>query len=261
MTHTATLAEALLASVLAGGVATTIGGAPVTFVSSLRRSVELTALGFGAGVMLAASAFSLLLPAVTQVSAQEEGVVLGLALIVAGFLGGGALVSLADKYIPHEHFTPGHEDRDSSRFSRMWLFVIAITIHNFPEGLAVGVAFGAGEVSDSMALAIGIGAQNIPEGLVVAIAMVSVGYSRLHALAVTALSGFVEPVGALFGYLGAQVASAALPFMLALAAGAMVFVVSDEIIPESHREKGEGKATLGLMIGFVLMMVLDVVLA
>lgn len=262
MSEPASIGAALLASVLAGGVATTIGGAPVTFISSLKRSVEGTLLGFGAGVMLAASAFSLLLPALTQASSREEGVPLALGLVVAGFLAGGWLVSLADKYAPHEHFAPGHGERhDSSRLSRMWLFVIAITIHNFPEGLAVGVAFGAGEVTDSIALAVGIGAQNIPEGLVVAIAMVSAGYSRTHALVVTALSGFVEPLGALVGFLGVQLAAATLPLTLAFAAGAMVFVVSDEIIPESHRERAEGKATLGLMIGFALMMVLDVALA
>lgn len=261
MTEPASVGDALLASLLAGGVATTLGGAPVTFVSSLKRSVEGTLLGFGAGVMLAASAFSLLLPALQQASAREEGAAVALGLIVVGFLVGGWMVSLADKYVPHEHFAPGHGDQhESARLSRMWLFVIAITIHNFPEGLAVGVAFGAGEVADSFALAIGIGAQNIPEGLVVAIAMVSAGYSRLHALAVTALSGFVEPIGALAGFLGVQLAAAALPLTLAFAAGAMVFVVSDEIIPESHRERAEGKATLGLMIGFALMMVLDVAL-
>lgn len=260
MTEPASIGEALLASVLSGGVATTLGGAPVTVVSSLKRSVEGTLLGFGAGVMLAASAFSLLLPALTQASSRPDGGAIALALVVAGFLAGGWLVSLADKFVPHEHFAVGSEGHVSKRLSRMWLFVLAITIHNFPEGIAVGVGFGADEVTDSIALAVGIGAQNIPEGLVVAIAMVSAGYSRTHALAVTAMSGFVEPLGALVGFLGVQLATAALPLTLAFAAGAMVFVVSDEIIPESHRERGEGKATLGLMIGFALMMVLDVAL-
>ncbi len=261
MTEPATLGDALIASVLAGGVATTLGGAPAVVFSSIKRSVEGTLLGFGAGVMLAASAFSLLLPALTRAASRPEGVTFALALIVTGFLAGGWLVSLADKYVPHEHFAVGHEGHESEHISRMWLFVIAITIHNFPEGLAIGVAFGAGDVSDSLALAIGLGAQNVPEGLVVAIAMVSAGYSRTHALAATALSGFVEPLGTLVGFFGAQLASAVLPLMLAFAAGAMVFVVSDEIIPESHRERAEGKATLGLMIGFALMMILDVALA
>ena len=256
-----TLLDSLIASTLAGGVATTLGGLPIFLVRSLSRALEQTLMGFGAGVMLAAAAFSLLIPGLERGATIYGSGALSAVVMAAAFLAGGGLIALAHRYFPHEHFFKGVEGPHTERLSRTWLFIIAITFHNFPEGLAVGVSFAAGEVSESLPLAIGIASQNIPEGLVVAIAMMAAGYSRMRALGVTALTGFVEPLGALVGHLGAATAAAALPIGLGLAAGAMVFVVSDEIIPESHAEHGVGRATMGLMIGFSLMMVLDVALA
>lgn len=255
-----TLLDSVLASALAGGVATTVGGLPVYLFSRLSRPIEKTLMGFGAGVMLAASAFSLLLPGLERGELVYASGGLAALIVAASFLAGGGLIALAHARFPHEHFFKGVEGPETERLSRLWLFIIAITLHNFPEGLAVGVSFAAGEVSASVPLAIGIAAQNIPEGLVVAIAMTAAGYSRSRALAVTALTGFVEPLGALVGHLGAAAASSSLPIGLGLAAGAMVFVVSDEIIPESHAPPVAGRATLGLMVGFALMMVLDVAL-
>lgn len=257
----ATLVDSLIASILAGGIATTVGGLPVFFVRSLSRAFEATLMGFGAGVMLAASAFSLLLPGLERGEAIYDSGTVSALVMAAAFLAGGGLIALAHRYFPHEHFFKGVEGPHTERLSRTWLFIIAITFHNFPEGLAVGVSFATGEVDTGLPLAIGIAAQNIPEGLVVALAMTAAGYSRARALGVTALTGFVEPLGAIVGHLGAGTAAAALPVGLGLAAGAMVFVVSDEIIPESHAEPGVGRATMGLMVGFSLMMVLDVALA
>lgn len=261
MDNASSLLETLIASALAGGVATTLGAVPVLLLSSLKRSTEVTLMGFGAGVMLAASAFSLLLPGLERAETVYVHPFLSALLVAGGFLVGGAVISVANRHFPHEHFFKGVEGPRSAELSRLWLFVVAITLHNLPEGLAVGVSFGAGEVSASVPLAIGIGAQNIPEGLVVAVAMTAAGYSKTRALLVTAATGFVEPIGAFVGHIGVSVATLALPLGLGFAAGAMVFVVSDEIIPESHSEHGEGRATLGLMVGFALMMVLDVALA
>ena len=215
----------------------------------------------GAGVMLAAAVFSLLVPGL-ELAAGVFGAGIGGALAVAAsFLAGGALIALANRHFPHEHFFKGVDGPERTRLSRLWLFVLAITLHNFPEGLAIGVSLGAGEAAASVPLTLGIAAQNLPEGLVVAVAMRAAGYSRGRAVLVTAATGFVEPVGAAVGALATAVAADGLPLGLGLAAGAMVFVVSDEIIPESHGGAVAGRATLGLMVGFALMMVLDVALA
>ncbi len=257
--ETAPLHQSLLASVLAGGVATTLGAVPVMVRSHLSRATENTLMGFGAGVMLAAAAFSLLAPGLEHARGLFAGGLSPVLLVGGGFAAGGILVSSVHRLFPHEHFFKGTENMpepSGSKVSRTWLFVGAIAFHNFPEGLSVGVAVASGEASTSLPLTLGIAAQNMPEGMVVAVAMVAAGYSRLRALAVTAFTGFVEPFGALVGHLGVGLATVALPFGFGLAAGAMVFVVSDEIIPESH-QVAAGRATLGLMTGFLMMLAFD----
>lgn len=254
--HTAPLYHSIVASLLAGGVATTLGALPVFVRSKLSRGTENTMMGFGAGVMLAAASFSLIIPGLEHARAQFGTNGLPVLLVGLGFASGGLLVSSIHRVFPHEHFFKGAEGPNPEKLSRTWLFIAAIAFHNFPEGLSVGVAFASGEQSTSLPLAIGMAAQNMPEGLVVAVAMVSAGYSRLRALGVTAITGFVEPLGALVGHAGVSIATTALPVGFGLAAGAMVFVVSDEIIPESHQTEA-GRATLGLMTGFLLMLVLD----
>ena len=149
---------------------------------------------------------------------------------------------------------------DPEKIRRVWLFVFAIALHNLPEGLAVGVGFGGDELSDGVALAIGIDLQYIPEGLVVAVALMSLGYSRLAAFGVTLLTGLVQPVGGLMGAGAVTLMEGLLPWGLAFAAGAMLFVISHEIIPESHRKGHEGKATFGVLLGFVVMLTIDMVL-
>ncbi len=235
-----------LASLLAGA-ATGLGAIPVMLGGQFERRTLDVMLGFAGGVMLAASAFSLLVPALDLSSVW---------VVALGFIMGGLFVHLADRYVPHEHFIKGHEG-PSSGLARIWLLVMAITIHNFPEGLAVGVAFGAQDVASGVPIAIAIGLQNIPEGLAVAMPLVREGYSKKRAGGYALLSGLVEPLGGLIGVSVVSFAQFLLPYGLAFAAGAMVFVVSDEMVPESHSGGFARAATVGLMLGFLLMMILD----
>jgi ZIP family zinc transporter len=206
-----------------------------------------TALGFAAGVMLAATSFSLIVPAI------EEG---GVWITVIGIAIGAIFLDQADKWIPHEHFQKGPEG-PSSTLRRTWLFILAITLHNFPEGLAVGVGFGGGDVASGTALAIGIGLQNMPEGLAVAMPLLREKYNRWKALMIATVTGLVEPVGGLIGVGAVTLARPFLPLGLAFAAGAMLFVISDEIIPETHSRGNEREATFGVIVGFLVMMTLD----
>ena len=171
----------------------------------------------------------------------------------------GALVlHLIDRFIPHFHPAFGAEG-PPSKLSRVWLFVLAMTIHNFPEGLAVGVSFGSGDVAAGFVIAMAIGLQNMPEGLAVALPLLREGYSQGKSLWYAILTGVVEPVGGLLGVALVSISQPILPWGLAFAAGAMLFVVSDEMIPESHKKGYKRQATFGLIAGFVIMMLLDVI--
>lgn len=242
---------------LAGGtmaaLATTLGALPLLVMRRIAASVQGMLLGFGAGVMLAASVFSLLLPGFDAAMASGLGRS-GAAVLVALAMAAGAVLLLAlDRSLPH-----AHQPAASRSAAAVWLFVFAIAVHNIPEGLAIGVA--AGTAGTGNAVATGISLQNVPEGLIVAIALATAGYRRLTAFAVAALSGLVEPAAALVGAAMVAEAQALLPWALAGAAGAMLFVVSHEIIPESHRRGHETLATAGLVAGFAIMMVLDAAL-
>lgn len=250
------MAGALLGGLMAAG-ATALGTLPVALSHPLSQRTNDTLLGFGAGVMLAASAFSLVLPALDVAQGQGIGRWGSGLLVGTGILLGGLLLMLIDRLVPHEHFIKGPEGRGGHALKRAWLFVLAIGLHNMPEGLAIGVAFGGPNLLGAQALATGIAIQDVPEGLVVAMALRSVGYGRPLSVALGVASGLVEP---LFAVLGAAVvawSAPLLPWGLAVAAGAMLYVISHEIIPESHRQGHEAWATAGLMLGFVLMMVLD----
>lgn len=248
-----------LASLLAG-LLTGVGALGVFLIRTLSARLEDGLLSFAAGIMLAASFFSLLLPAIEYGEAQYQTRNAAVLMVMAGILCGAGVLFLMHHYLPHEHFFAGHEGPEATALSRIWLFVIAITLHNFPEGMAVGVGFGGGDVANGVTLAVGIGIQNIPEGLAVAVSLVAVGYSRSRAFLVGFLSGLAEPVGGLFGALAVSVAGPMLPWTLAFAAGAMLFIISDEIIPETHRRGFENLATFSLLIGFVFMMYLDATL-
>lgn len=245
---------------LCAGLATGLGALPIFVVPRLSDRVQEAMLGFAAGVMLAASFFSLIIPGLDVAQEQGASKLGAVSLVIAGILGGAACLWLVDRYVPHEHFTLGREGPATDRIRRIWLFVFAITLHNFPEGLAVGVGFGGDDVGKGVALAIGIGLQNMPEGLAVAVALLSLNYSRRQALLVATLTGLVEPVGGLLGAVAVTMAQFLLPWGLAFAAGAMIFVISSEIIPEMHRKRLKNYATEGLMVGLVTMMFLDVML-
>lgn len=244
----------------AAALATALGTLPVLLAWQPPQRVHDTMLGFGAGVMLAACAFSLIVPGLEAAADLGAGSWGASATVATGILLGAACLLLIDRMLPHEHFIKGVEGSHSRQLKRVWLFVIAIALHNVPEGLAIGVSFGGGDVDAARALAIGISIQDIPEGLVVALAMRTVGYGRGVSVGVAVFSGLVEPLMAMFGALIVGVSAVLLPWGLAAAAGAMLFVISHEIIPESHRQGHEFWATGGLMLGFVLMMMLDTAL-
>ena len=239
---------------LAAGLASGLGALPVLLFKKISDKVMSTMLGGAAGVMLAATSFSLIVPGIK--SGNELWPEWGIYIVVAGMLAGAIFLDRVDKWLPHEHFFAGQEGPDSS-LRRIWLFIIAITIHNFPEGLAVGVGFGGGDIGAGTSLAIGIGLQNMPEGLAVAMPLLGLGYSRWKAIGIGTLTGLVEPVGGLLGVGAVTVFHPVLPLGLAFAAGAMLFVISDEIIPETHRKGKSRVATFGVMVGFVIMMGMD----
>ena len=241
-------------------VATALGTLPALFARGIGQRTQDALLGFGAGVMLAACAFSLVLPGLEAARLQGAGpwgagLTVGLAIVL-----GAAMIMALDVAIPHEHFIKGPEGRASSRIKRAWLFVFAICLHNLPEGLAIGVAF-ATDHAQGVALTTGIAIQDMPEGFVIAIALIVAGYGRIRAVLVGIASGLIEPVGAVIGASVVVALPWLLPGGLGFAAGAMLFVVSHEIIPESHRQGHENFATGGLMVGFVLMMLLDTALS
>jgi len=229
------------------GLATGAGALPVLFVKKVSDRLLDIMLGFSAGIMLAATFFSLIIPAIDLSNVW---------IVVLGIIIGAITLHIVDRFIPHFHPMLGAEG-PASRLSKVWLFALAITIHNFPEGLAVGVSFGTGDVAAGLVVATAIGLQNMPEGLAVALPLLREGYSRRRSLWYGTLTGLVEPVGGLLGVALVSVFHPILPWALAFAAGAMLFVVSDEIIPESHRKGFEREATFGLMAGFVIMMLLD----
>lgn len=261
--------QALIGTLFTYGV-TALGASLVFFFKSIKKSVLNGMLGFAAGVMIAASFWSLLAPSIAM--AEELGQVAWITASV-GFLVGGGFLYLVDKLLPHLHM--GLETDQAEGIKTSWqrsvLLVLAITLHNIPEGLAVGVAFGAAAtgsmsgatLAGAIALALGIGLQNFPEGAAVSIPLRREGFSRRKAFLYGQASGIVEPIAGVFGAFAVISMQHILPYALAFAAGAMIYVVIEELIPEAQREEGGSKtdiATIGAMIGFAVMMVLDVAL-
>lgn len=243
---------------LAAGLMTGVGALPVLYGKSINRLWNDRFLGFAAGVMLAASFFSLIVPGIEVAEAQYGSATIAAAIAAAGVMLGVGFVAFLNEVLPHEHFIEGREGADAGALGRIWLFVIAITIHNFPEGMAVGVGFGSGDIANGISLATGIGLQNAPEGMAVAVALAGQGYSKQRAFVIATLTGLVEPVGGLIGVAAVSVSAPLLPWGLTFAAGAMIYVISHEIIPETHRHGHQNAATTGLTIGLALMMFLDV---
>lgn len=253
-------------------LATAAGTLPVLFARRLPEAAHDGLLGFGAGVMLGATAFSLVLPGLESAKALGHGPWGAGTLVAFGLVGGALLLLALERIIPHVHFDQAEDDIAkisanaagaarvaNPQVQRVMLFVLAVTLHNLPEGLAIGVGHGGSEAG-ATALAMGIALQDIPEGFVVAMALASVGVGRGWAAVAGIASGLVEPVMAAVGAAVVGSAAMALPWGLALAGGAMLFVISHEIIPESHRRGRETLATLGLVGGFAVMMLLDTAL-
>lgn len=257
--HNLPVAYALIGGSVAA-VATGIGTLPLLVTRTLSVRAQDTMLGFAAGIMLAACSFSLIIPGIDAAIEQSAGPWgAGMIIGVAIFLG-SLLISLIERYVPHEHFIKGVEGHQAQILKRIWLFVFAIILHNVPEGLAIGVAFGGTDYLRASALAAGIAIQNMPEGFVVAVALFTAGYKRSTAVLLGVASGLVEPVAAVLGALVINLSSMLLPWGLGFAAGAMLYVISHEMIPESHRKGHESYATWGLIIGFIIMMLLDTAL-
>lgn len=256
---------ALLAGIFTWGV-TALGSATVFFFKEINKKVLNVMLGFAAGVMIAASFWSLLAPAI----AMSDGGALPVWFpALAGFLGGSGFLWLVDKLMPHIHPGSGHEEGIHTSWQRSVLLVLAITFHNIPEGFAVGVAFGglasgnAGmTLAGAISLAVGIGLQNFPEGAAVSIPLRRENLSRTKSFMYGQFSGMVEPIAAVIGAAAVVYIEPMLPYALAAAAGAMIYVVAEELIPESQLgHDGEGDfATMGVIVGFAVMMFLDVAL-
>jgi zinc transporter, ZIP family len=261
--------QALLGTLFTWGL-TALGAALVYFFKTINRNIFNMMLGFASGVMIAASFWSLLAPAIEM--ANEQGAIAWLVVAI-GFGLGGVFLYIADKTIPHMHFGMNHDKEGiPTKLKRNILLVFSITLHNIPEGLAVGVAFGAVQYTtgdpvtatlSAIGLAIGIGIQNFPEGAAVSIPLRQEGLSRNKAFFLGQLSGIVEPISGVLGALLVISVSQVLPYALAFAAGAMIYVVVEELIPEAQQKvtpKGAHYATFGVMVGFILMMMLDVAL-
>lgn len=257
---------ALFATLFTWGV-TALGSAMVFFFKTINQKVLNAMLGFAAGVMIAASFWSLLKPAIEM--AEQNGTTPWVPAVV-GFLSGGAFLLLVDKLLPHLHMGLSIDKAEGVKTSwqRSILLVLAITLHNIPEGLAIGVAFGAlannpdiGILSGAVALAIGIGLQNFPEGAAVSIPLRREGFSRLKAFNYGQISGIVEPISGVIGAYLVLSITPLLPYALSFAAGAMIFVVIEELIPQSQLGNETDYSTIGAMLGFATMMLLDVALA
>lgn len=245
---------------LAGFMTTAIGALPALALRSLPQKLKDSLLGLAAGMMLAASAFSLLLPGLDAATEITDSRIGGALLVVIGMAFGVLLMLGLDAFTPHEHDKTGPCGPGYERCSRIWLFVFAIALHNLPEGMAIGVSFSQGDIAVGLPLTTAIALQDIPEGLAVALSLRAAGISPSRAVLIAIASGFLEPVGAILGVGLSSGFAVTYPIGLGLAAGAMIFVVSHEVIPETHRNGHQTPATLGLMAGFALMMVLDTTL-
>lgn len=247
------IAYGTLASILAG-LATSIGALPALLFRTIKQKLLFTLLGGAAGVMLAATSFSLIVPGIHYGNEIWPGK--GVVVIALGILVGALFLELSDRYLPLHRFLSNREDQTGS-LRKIWLFIGAIALHNFPEGAAVGISFGTGDWHNGTALAIAVALQNIPEGLAVALPLIGLGYQRRQAVLIATLTGLVEPIGGFLGVSAVSVFYPLMPIGMAFAAGAMLFVISDDIIPQTQSQGKSRSATFALLIGFVVMMMLD----
>ena len=245
----------ILTAIGVGG-ATIIGSAIGFIFRKASHKFSDIVLSFAAGVMLAAAVLGLILPSL------EQGGKFGILITVGGIFAGAICLSLIDKLVPHLHKMAGgdSEPHDNQQLNRVLLFVLAIAIHNLPEGIAAGVGFGSGDTSQAIMIAGGIALQNIPEGMVIIAPMLAAGVKPSRTFLLAAATGLIEVVGTFVGYFAVSISAAVLPFALAFAGGTMLYVISDEMIPETHAHGSERGATYALLVGFCLMLVMDVLM-
>lgn len=246
--------EIVLLTALGVGGATVMGAIIGFCFKKIDEKWNDGILGFAAGIMLATAILGLILPSVEQAGKS------GIWMTIAGVLCGALFLNFADRLTPHLHHLTGvkeEEHKNNAHLNKVMLFVMAIAIHNLPEGLAAGVGVGSGDMGNAMTIALGIALQNIPEGMVIISPMILSGVSKKRTFFIALLTGFVEVLGTFIGYFAAGISEAVLPFCLAFAGGTMLYVISDEMIPETHSHGYERLATYALLIGFLVMLVLD----
>ena len=248
--------QMVLLTALGVGGATVIGSLLGFIFKNISHKFSDIVLSFAAGVMLAAAVLGLVLPSL------EYGGKFGLLITIAGIFTGALCLNLIDKIVPHLHklMGPDIESHNNANLSKVLLFVTAIAIHNLPEGIAAGVSFGSDDVSQAIMIAGGIALQNIPEGMVIIGPMLAAGVKPRRTFVCAMITGLVEVIGTLAGFFAVTVASVILPFALAFAGGTMLYVISDEMIPETHAHGSERGATYALLVGFCVMLVSDVLL-
>ena len=248
--------ELVLITALGVGGATAVGAVIGFVFKKVSHTFSDIVLSFAAGVMLAAAVMGLVLPSL------DYGGKYGLLITVAGIFAGAFCLNLIDRIVPHLHKMVGVdiESHPNASLNKVLLFVTAIAIHNLPEGIAAGVGFGAGDTSQALMIAGGIALQNIPEGMVIIAPMLAAGVSPKKTFLIAALTGVIEVVGTFIGYFAVSISSAILPFALAFAGGTMLYVISDEMIPETHAHGNQRGATYALLAGFCLMLISDVLL-
>lgn len=246
----------VLLTALGVGGATVFGSLMGFVFKKLSHKFSDIVLSFAAGVMLSAAVLGLIVPSI------EHSGKYGILITIAGIFTGAVCLNLIDKLVPHLHRLAGNEDENhpDTKLDKVLLFVCAIAIHNLPEGIAAGVSFGSGDTSQALFIAGGIALQNIPEGMVIIGPMLSAGVSAKKTFIIAMITGLVEVIGTLIGYLAVSLASAILPFALAFAGGTMLYVISDEMIPETHAHGSQTGATYALLAGFCVMLLSDVLL-
>ena len=253
--------DMVLLTALGVGGATVIGALIGFIFKNISHKFSDIVLSFAAGVMLAAAVLGLVIPSVEH--GEKFGTPIALVMTVAGVFAGALCLNLIDKLVPHLHKMVGTDIEDhqnNAKVSKVLLFVMAIAIHNLPEGIAAGVGFGSGNVNEAFLIAGGIALQNIPEGMVIIAPMLSAGVKPRRTFLIALATGLVEVVGTLLGYFAVSISTAILPFALAFAGGTMLYVISDEMIPETHAHGSQRGATYSLLVGFCLMLVFDVLL-
>lgn len=246
----------VLITALGVGGATLIGSIIGFFFKKISRRFSDIVISFAAGVMLSAAVLGLIIPSL------EYGGKFKLLTTVAGIFAGALCLNLIDKLVPHLHRLVGTDvtNQENEGLSKVLLFVTAIAIHNLPEGIAAGVGFGSGDTSQALLIAGGIALQNIPEGMVIIAPMLSAGVSPKRTFICAAITGLIEVIGTFIGYFAVSISTAILPFALAFAGGTMLYVISDEMIPETHSHGNERGATYALLVGFSVMLISDVLL-